>query len=585
MRSFQRGRKRPVEVGEPDVTPSSPLGLLLLRRWADGSLSATDVQEIALAAMKTPRDARDLSALANLGAMGHQKGNCERDLKRKFFKDVSMPEPYMLKTTVFGKQKDGKKEKMQCDFPILFPHLWIRALEEAEMWDVLGPPNEVSKFWKSQSLKNPRLAKCRRYLEGCGDWRHQGPLPLCLHGDAAPHTEMDGLMVVSMRSICSSMPVNLSQMVLLVAPKYMITPEMWVDVWDVLTWSLEAMALGTMPLAGPKGTPLPQHDVVGKPFKRAMIYAVTGDLEFFYTEFNFPRHNAMNPCPWCSCNQSDQPWNDFRPGARWREGLVSVEALMANTHHKLFTVPGLHPLALHLDTLHTLDLGVSCHVAGNVLWELVGQRPEAQELAMRKLNLLIQQTYEALGTPVNQRVSSIGLKDLRKAGKEYPILKHQKGAKVRHFIPVLERLCAKWQAEDHDRHRYKVVQGLLEIYESLEKRDYCWSRVGWQAFDKAVCKMLINYQWLAKEAFQKRETLWSVVQKHHMTCHLPQQAQWVNPRYVWTYGSESYMGTMVKLASACLHGTQAKGVPPKMIAKWRFFWHLLVRRIVDLEDD
>ena len=49
---------------------------------------------------------------------------------------------------------------------------------------------------------------------------------------------------------------------------------------------------------------------------------------------------------------------------------------MANTHHKLFIIPGLHPLALYLDTLHTLDLGVSYHVADNVLWELIGLRAE-----------------------------------------------------------------------------------------------------------------------------------------------------------------------------------------------------------------
>ena len=45
------------------------------------------------------------------------------------------------------------------------------------------------------------------------------------------------------------------------------------------------------------------------------------------------------------------------------------------------------------------------------------------------------------------------------------------------------------------------------------------------------------------------------------------------------------MDTMVKFVSVLFHSTQAKGVPPKMIAKWRFFWHLLVRRIVDLEND
>ena len=68
----------------------------------------------------------------------------------------------MLKTTVFGKQKDGKKAKMAAEFPILLPHLWIQAMQEAEMWDVLGGPDELHKFWNSQSVKNPRLEKCTR---------------------------------------------------------------------------------------------------------------------------------------------------------------------------------------------------------------------------------------------------------------------------------------------------------------------------------------------------------------------------------------------------------------------------------------
>ena len=37
----------------------------------------------------------------------------------------------------------------------------------------------------------------------------------------------------------------------------MIILEIWVDVWDILIWSFENMALGTISLAGLKGIPLP----------------------------------------------------------------------------------------------------------------------------------------------------------------------------------------------------------------------------------------------------------------------------------------------------------------------------------------
>ena len=53
------------------------------------------------------------------------------------------------------------------------------------MWGVLGGTEELQTLWKSKSVRNVRLEKCKAYLQSCGDWRSHGPLPLCLHGDEA----------------------------------------------------------------------------------------------------------------------------------------------------------------------------------------------------------------------------------------------------------------------------------------------------------------------------------------------------------------------------------------------------------------
>ena len=93
--------------------------------------------------------------------------------------------------------------------------------------------------------------------------------------------EMDALIILSMRSICTSLLVDSSQLLLLAIPKTIITEEMWEEVWDVLVWSFEAMAQGKMPVSGPKGGSLTLwlQNQKGKQMPKGMVYAITGDLE------------------------------------------------------------------------------------------------------------------------------------------------------------------------------------------------------------------------------------------------------------------------------------------------------------------
>ena len=76
--------------------------------------------------------------------------------------------------------------------------------------------------------------------------------------------------------------MHASDQVLFTVPKCIITVKMMKDVWDTLVDSFKRLANK----------------------KIAMVYALIGDLDYFYTEFGFPRHNSPNPCPWCHCNQS-----------------------------------------------------------------------------------------------------------------------------------------------------------------------------------------------------------------------------------------------------------------------------------------
>lgn len=255
---------------------------------------------------------------------------------------------------------------------------------------------------------------------------------------------------------------------------------------------------------------------------------------------------------------------------------------MAAFNHKIFTVSGVNPMAPRLDTLHTLDLGVSCHIVGNLLWELMLGMPYNRDISMRKLNAKIQKFYESEGIPAMDRLRTISHSDLRKNAQEYPTLKHQKGARVRKFIPVACKLAGEKRDDSHHaKHRHELLLALKEMCDLLGKEGYKWQTQEHAQFQAACEKCMKHYQYLAKEAVSNKEYLWSVVQKHHMCQHLCEQSKYIAPRHFHTYGSEGFMKTMEKLAGSCLHGTPAHKLPNAILIKYRFFWHLMLAGLIE----
>jgi len=81
---------------------------VLLRKFAVGKLSATEVQEIAQAACQSGLKSPDIQVMRGLGSMERQAGNCHRDLMRKFFRELKSPSGCSTKIEMM------KKEEKMC---------------------------------------------------------------------------------------------------------------------------------------------------------------------------------------------------------------------------------------------------------------------------------------------------------------------------------------------------------------------------------------------------------------------------------------------------------------------------------------
>ena len=74
----------------------------------------------------------------------------------------------------------------------------------------------------------------------------------------------------------------------------------------------------------------------------------------------------------------------------------------------------------------------------------------------------------------------------------------------------------------------KKFSGQRISQDLADKPDLRWNKED-HAFTKSVEKCLKHYQWLGKHCFEKGLWRYSIVQKFHLTAHMPSTARWMNP--------------------------------------------------------
>jgi len=121
------------------------------------------------------------------------------------------------------RDKNGTVVAKEMDCHIFLPHDWISTLDKVSMLSYIMNTQDCSKFWSEQSLDgNPQFEQNLSFWES---WnvRESTPIPLVLHGDAAPHSNFDSVQVLSMKSLLSRLPTNVGQLLLVSLPKQCIT--------------------------------------------------------------------------------------------------------------------------------------------------------------------------------------------------------------------------------------------------------------------------------------------------------------------------------------------------------------------------
>ena len=132
-----------------------------------------------------------------------------------------------------------------------------------------------------------------------------------------------------------------------------------------------------------------------------------------------------------------------------------------------------------------------------------------------------------------------------------------------------------------------MVTALDEMLQLMDLKLYKFPADLQEKFSTNVHTCLLHYGMMAKMAAEKELLRYSMVQKHHLTCHLSWFCESCHPRCFWTYGSESFMGYMVRIAKACVRGQAAPKAAENIVQKYRLSMHLILSGLIvmDKEDD
>ncbi|CAE8721739.1 unnamed protein product, partial [Polarella glacialis] len=400
---------------------------------------ATAVQDLAEAAVHSGVKQKDLEALSRLGAHGKSPQNCQRDLISSCFVDLFSPAVSVFKAPYKFLDKDtGDQTTKWHDTHVLYPHDWFVALDKASLTDrLLGTTDDIDSFWKWQKIDNPKFFR--------------------------------NAFMKDSQFLCAG------------SCKSCKDEETWPVHWKHLAWSFTALARGIHPCEDADGNSWPigsyRASVAGTPLCpnsgfRAVIWVLAGDMDYLQVDLGLPHQASLDPCAWCKCNKSDTPFNDFRENAKWKTVRRSPADHIADpvTNHLIMTIPGVNFFCFHLDSLHVLDLGVTSHAIGNLLWEIcVDHLPGNRAVALATLNKQIAEIYIELNVPKSKWIPALTYKHFNATASTYPNLKHMKGRRIRQFVPVALKLAQEFCADDeHTQHRLEVFKSLDTLYNCID---------------------------------------------------------------------------------------------------------------------
>jgi len=243
-------------------------------------------------------------------------------------------------------------------------------------------------------------------------------------------------------------------------------------------------------------------------------------------------------------------------------------------------VLGLRLECTMVDVLHTVDLGLTAHVCGNIIWWLViicniynlstyAQRMQA-----------VQNDYKAWCKRTrckNRLRGPITVERVRPDAADSPQFK-SKAAPLRgltRYVLYLMQTYGQFDSANpwivrHDTLALGVIRLLTRFYEILESESQFLSESARNEMPTLGEQLMQFYSQLADMCYKDQarlgHVLWKTSPKMHLFLHLCiwQCVLYGNPTHYWTYGDEDLVGRLVSIAE----GVHSVTLAVSVLANW-----------------
>ena len=222
---------------------AGPLLEKLKRKWAEGNMSAIEVQDMALAA--EGQGATGMRGMSSMGSSGSHPQNCFRALKNLLGMPAGAPSVTWIKIpTIHG----------DTDHPFLLPHEFFAAYFKGQFrkwaFTMGGPENAALEFWKGIQASEfvARHPDLRR-----ATWAQT--IPLGFHGDGASFSKQDSVYTFSWNSLVGSGTTMQKRFIATVIKKTDFAEGTMDFISRVLAWSFNSILTGKTPSVNWNGDP------------------------------------------------------------------------------------------------------------------------------------------------------------------------------------------------------------------------------------------------------------------------------------------------------------------------------------------
>ena len=574
-----------------------PLVITLLIRWADGQLSATDVQALAESAKLSGLHDAEVTWLSNTGTCGLHSHNCHRDIMNRYCADMDMPNPLRVKVPCYA--SSDRKLLIQADVDFLPPHLLAHHLNTGypEHATRLFGLDRTEQFWRAQDRRNPKFHE--HPMLDTSNWTKECS-PYVLHADGASYAQRDSLKILSVKPLLRRASDDEEEsceihIYVVAFPTSCEAPGTWPALWKWVHWSMEAWLVGKHPSEGPLGEELPADlaHLAGKSCPRASLWGFTADLDYYQKDMGMPANNSTSFCWCCECNRSNKPWNDFRSDCAFAKHLRTPHQVAHYSDHSCFCKKvGLTPLMLELDVMHCCEFGVTGHLIANTICsEVYDARPGDAEGKFNDLWLAIKQEFgeQQLSNPLS-RLRLRQFCDPAHPFSEYAKFSGIKAAEMRSLLHALtecvkdespEGLSREAWRQDHAMrvHRRECLTGMKNFYSVISDGGLLLSPDDAQRAHDNGMAYLRHYAQLARTAMEHGRFQWSVVNKFHFFWHILHKCRQYreNPKTYWCYTGEDFVGRISALAHTCAPGTPTHQITKSLVAKYLLGMHLRLK--------